>query len=114
MSNFPLMKVIANLDALKYELSLVPLQTLCDHKIVSFRSIKALQGLLASYVAIINRFYKLDNGKWDSLFGIGVKELNDHMRLLVLASDHDLQSIGYNDCHNYLSASIQDAIDTLI
>jgi hypothetical protein len=108
------MEDIANLDALKYKLSLVPLQILSDHKIVSFRTIKALQGFLASYVAIINSFHKLDNGKWDGLFGIGLKELNDHMRLLVLASDHDLQSIGYNDCHNYLSASIQDAIDTVI
>lgn len=61
---------------------------------------------------IINRYYKLDKKKWNGLSGIGLKELDDHMKILIAASNPRSQSVNYNDCHNYLTASIQDAIDT--
>jgi poly(3-hydroxyalkanoate) synthetase len=61
----------------------------------------------------INRFYKLDSNRWASLLGIGLKEVDDHMKILVDASNTESQLENYNDCHNYLSSSIQDAIDTI-
>jgi hypothetical protein len=107
------MKCIADLVVLKSKLSLIPLKILNNNKLVPFGSIRALQKLLGCYKNIINSFYKLDSARWAGFSGIGLNELDDHMKILVTASDHNLQSVNYNDCHGYLSASIQHAIDTV-
>jgi hypothetical protein len=105
------MKCAADLDVLKYSLSLIPLQILNKNKLVSFEKIKVLKEFLDCYRLIINGFHKSDNIRWDGIFDIGLKELDDHMKILVTTSNLKSQSVNYNDCHNYLTASIQDAID---
>jgi hypothetical protein len=113
MTIFSHMKCPADLYLLKHQLSIIPLQILHTNSLVSFGSIRNLQKILRCYRIEINRFHKLDRNRWASLLGIGLKELDDHMRILVNASNNESQLENYNDCHNYLSSSIQDAIDTI-
>jgi hypothetical protein len=105
------MKCVADLDVLKYKLSLLPLQVLHKKKLVSFENIRVLKEFLECYKLTINQFHKLDKNRWNALSDIGLKELDDHMKILVNATSSKLQSVNYNDCHNYLTSSIQDAID---
>jgi hypothetical protein len=105
------MKCVADLEVLKYKLSLIPLQVLNKKKLVSFENITVLKEFLECYKLTINRFYKLDKNMWTALSDIGLKELDDHMKILVTATNSKSQSVNYNDCHNYLTLSIQDAID---
>lgn len=108
------MECPSDLYLLKHELLLIPLQILHTNNIDASGSIRTLQKILECYRIEINRFYKLDSNRWASLLGIGLNELDDHMKILVDASNTELQFENYNDCHNYLSSSIQDAIDTII
>jgi hypothetical protein len=112
MTIFILMKCAADLDVLKVELSLIPLQMFNKNSLVSCGRINVLQKILECYKLIINRYHKSDKSRWVSLSDIGFKELDDHMNILIDASNPRSQSENYNDCHNYLAASIQDAIDT--
>lgn len=100
------------LNALKYKLSLIPLQILNKNEQVSFENIKVLKDFFKCYRLIIYQLHNSDKDRWTNLFDIGLKELDDHMKILVTATNPNLQSENYNDCHNYLTSSIQDALDT--
>lgn len=100
-----------DLNTLEYELSLIPLQILNRNELISFKDIRVLEELLECYGLIIDHLHSSDKNRWTAFFDIGLKELDDHMKILVTATNPKLQTEYYNNCHNYLTSSIQDAID---
>ena len=107
-----IMKCTADLANLKDQLSLIPLQSIPNDEIVSSEHMKGLKKILECYKIIIDQLYKINNLKWIGLKGIGLEELDEHMQLLISAQDYKTQQISFNDCHSYLLAGIQDAINT--